>query len=663
MLSSLILDYVACIIYIFILISLCYKHLYNNAENRIFLLVTIICLATSVMDLCMEYSYQTVPIGHARLILSHLFSYIYLILRQVSAVTYVILILVAGGRSDRFRKQRWCVFLTLALILTCGFILSNLFTHQIFTITAEGGYTRGPQMSVLYMIAFAYALFGVVYLFRLRRYLGAAKWISMVSMYAFMVLAAILQMTHQGILVEMITTALALLLIHLIVHWSREFAFDIGLDSWYDYREKARRLALTNRKSTILIVRFENANEVRTNYGEVRYRQYIQKMVKEMRQIISRKTRDYRMYYHSSGSFHVIFGESGIDIEKDYPKLITMWEGSERDIYTMRLGIRMCSLEFPTENNRHEEDLTAFGFIFPEYMERDELFFHGDQAFEDKAFEIYRRLPMILSRGLREKRFEMYYQPIYNMRTGMFSSAEALIRLKDPEYGMVSPKLFIPSAERRNMILPIGKYVLDSVFRFAARPDFEELGLEYIELNLSVDQLLQANLVDQIQVLQKKYGISSMRINLEITETVAGLQSKVGLRNIKALCNKNYTFSLDDYGTGYSNIQRAVELPLSLVKIDKSIIDKSETARGEAMIRSTIQMMHEMGFKVVSEGVETKEQLDLLDRLGCDYIQGFYFAMPMCEEEFVRFLNERNRPLLDRGRTVSGSAQRSLDAS
>ncbi len=648
MLSSLILDYVACIIYVFILISLCYKRLYHNVENRIFVVVTIICLATAVVDLCMEYSYQKVPIEPVRLVLSHVFSYMYLILRQVSALIYLVLIFVAGGRYDRFRNKRWFVYMALAFLATCGFIFSNLFTHQIFTITAESGYSRGLQMVILYLIAFAYALFGVVYLFRLRRYLGAAKWISMVSMYVFMVLAAILQMSHQGILVEMISTALALLLIHLIVHWSKDFASDIGLDSWYDYRDMVKRLVSTGRKSTFLIIRFVNGNEVRTTYGEARYSEYITGMVKRMKQILSRRTNDFRMYYHSDGSIYVIFGDCGVDVEKDYPELIRMWDSSVPDIYTMRLGTRLCSVDFPADNLYDEEDLFAFGLVFPQYMDPDETFFRGDKAVKDKAFEIYRKLPMILSQGLREKRFQMYYQPIYNMKTGLFCTAEALIRLKDPEYGMIQPKLFIPSAEKRNLILPIGKFVLDSVFCFAARPDFEDLGLQYIELNLSVEQLLQSNLVDQIQVLQKKYSVSSMRINLEITETVAGLKSKVGLRNIAELRNKNYTFSLDDYGTGYSNIQRAVELPLSLIKIDKSIVDKFDTLKGESMIRSTIQMMHEMGFQVVCEGVETEEQFRLLEDAGCDYIQGFYFAMPMCEEEFVQFLKEHNKPLLTR---------------
>ncbi len=642
MLSSLVLDYIACIIILFILISILYKHLYHSLENRSFFAVTIICLVTTCMDILMEYSYRTVPIGHFRLIMSHIFSYSYLILRQVTGISYILYIFVEAGRYDRLMDRCKKRYILLPFAGVCLFIFSNLFTHQIFTITANGGYTRGPHMIVLYVTAYVYALFGFVYLCRMRRYLGNFKWISMISMYLFMICAAVLQMMKQGLLVEMISMSLALLLIHLIVHTSKDFTTDVGVYNWSDYRYMAKRLEQTGRTCTIFILRFMDANDVRTTYGESRYNEYIRSVILHMKKIIRSKTHDYRVFYHTSGSIHVVFGESGIDIEKDYPELISMWDSEVDKIYTQRIGVRMCSLDYPTPDMKREEDLAGFGFVFPQYMERDTIFFRADQAIRDKRFEMFRKLPMILARGIKEKRFQMYYQPIYDIKKGIFCTAEALIRLNDPEFGEIPPSMFIPSAEQRNLILPIGNFVLESVFRFASRSDFEELGLQYVELNLSVEQLLQADLVEKIQFLQRKYHTSTMRINMEITESAAGLQSKVGLQNIAELKAQRYTFSLDDYGTGYSNIQRAVELPLSLVKIDKSIIDKIESPRGESMVRSTIQMMHEIGFKIVAEGVEKQNQYEILNRLGCDYIQGFYFAMPMCEEDFVQFLKVHN---------------------
>ena len=644
MASPLIMDYIACILYAFLLISVVYKHLHHTSENRFFLYVLEICAVTTVADIFMELSCRNTPIGPKRLLFAYVFSYIYLILRQISAYAYILFIFVASGTFDQLQKKGRSLLFIIPFLLTCVFILSNLITGKVFTITAGDGYHRGPHMVVLYAITYMVVLYGIVYLCRMRRYLGTAKWLAIISMYIFIALCGIFQMAYPGVLVEMLSMALALLLVHLIVHWSNDYVATMGLYSWSDFRETAERLITANRRSTILILRFVNANEVRTTYGEARYNSYVQETVSRISSVIRKKTYDYRIYYHSSGSLTVIFGEGEIDIEKTYPELISMWTAADSDAYTVRLDARLCSLDFPTEHMNKEEDLTGFTFIFPQYMNRDEVFFRAERVISNRDYEMYRRLPAILIDGIREHRFEMYYQPIYDVKQAKFRSAEALIRLKDPEFGFVPPGLFIPSAERRNLILPIGKYVLDSVFRFASRPDFDALGLEYIELNLSVEQLIQDNLVSEIQALQEKYQLSSLRINLEITESAAGVQSKVGLQNITKLREQRFTFSLDDFGTGYSNIQRAVELPLSLVKIDKGIINKVETPKGESMIRSTIQMMHENGFGIVGEGVETREQYQILERIGCDYIQGYYFAKPMCEEAFVAFLKEHNTP-------------------
>ena len=108
------------------------------------------------------------------------------------------------------------------------------------------------------------------------------------------------------------------------------------------------------------------------------------------------------------------------------------------------------------------------------------------------------------------------------------------------------------------------------------------------------------------------------------------------------LLKKHFSFSLDDYGTGYSNIKRAIDLPLSLVKIDKSIVDIVETPTGETIVRNTITMMHDVGFKIVCEGVESENQYKILEKLDCDYIQGFYFAKPLNQNDFIEFLREHN---------------------
>jgi EAL domain-containing protein (putative c-di-GMP-specific phosphodiesterase class I) len=189
---------------------------------------------------------------------------------------------------------------------------------------------------------------------------------------------------------------------------------------------------------------------------------------------------------------------------------------------------------------------------------------------------------------------------------------------------------------------PIGDAVLDSVFRFVSEHDLDALGLRYIEINLSVAQCMQSSLTEKIVRLQNTYGVDPGRINLEITETTFEKISEVVLENVNELIRRGYSFALDDYGIGYSSIQRVNRLPLKLVKIDKSMLDEGSTANGRMILEHTVRMMQSIDKQLVAEGAETGDDVAMLEHMDCDYIQGYYFSRPLPEREFVRFIEEHN---------------------
>ena len=208
---------------------------------------------------------------------------------------------------------------------------------------------------------------------------------------------------------------------------------------------------------------------------------------------------------------------------------------------------------------------------------------------------------------------------------------------------MISPNVFIPVAEANGLILPIGEVVLNEVFGFIAGHDLDALGLSYIEINLSVSQVLQPDFPDVIRRLQEKHQIDPDKVNFEITETMYDNLSEVMDRNIHTLKAMGYDFSLDDYGIGYSNIQRMSKLPLNIIKIDKSLVDEMFTSDGRVIIHNTIRMVQGIHKELVIEGVETKEEIDALAEMSCDYIQGFYYSKPLPKESFIEFLLAHNQ--------------------
>lgn len=255
----------------------------------------------------------------------------------------------------------------------------------------------------------------------------------------------------------------------------------------------------------------------------------------------------------------------------------------------------------------------------------------------------YRNIEDAIERALVENEFEMYYQPIISTRTGKVVSAEALIRLKDRVLGFVSPEDFIPISENNGKILEISEFVIDSVFRFVKENDIVGLGMEFIEMNLSVMQCMDKNLTEKLKYYINKYDIDPRRINLEITETATNFDEqrlREQLRDIKAL---GFTFSLDDYGTGYSNLVRVLEYPVDVIKLDKSIVWAAFTDRDSFVtIKNLISMFHDVRRKLVAEGVENEEQMRTLRELGCDYIQGYFYSRPVPMGDFIEYTKSVN---------------------
>lgn len=241
--------------------------------------------------------------------------------------------------------------------------------------------------------------------------------------------------------------------------------------------------------------------------------------------------------------------------------------------------------------------------------------------------------------------FKVYYQPIYSTKHKKIVAAEALIRLFDDKLGFISPEVFIPLAEREGYILEIGKFVFTDVCRFYSENKLDQKGIEYIEVNLSTVQCMQYRLADEFVSIMHSYGLSSSQINFEITETSAMKSNAAVEMNINYFLDHGVDLSLDDYGTGYSNISYLYHLPFAFMKIDKSILwssDKNDKAN--ITLNNIFRMAKNLKMRIVVEGVETEEHIKKLLKLECDYFQGYYFSKPVAEMDFISYLENFSVP-------------------
>ena len=245
-----------------------------------------------------------------------------------------------------------------------------------------------------------------------------------------------------------------------------------------------------------------------------------------------------------------------------------------------------------------------------------------------KRLDIENNMRQAVSTGIDE--FVVFYQPVVNVNTQMCTSCEALVRWDSKALGFMGPGEFIPLAEYLGLITSIGDYVLEEACRRCklwndnGHPDF------YINVNLSVVQLLQKNVVENIKRILDKTGVNPKNIVLEITESFAINDMQRVMDIITGLTKLGPRIALDDFGTGYSSLNYIKQLPLDIIKVDKTFIDDIvEDDYAQAFIKLIVDLSKTIGTKIVVEGVEHKEQFELLKSLGVDYIQGYYFGKPV----------------------------------
>lgn len=244
-----------------------------------------------------------------------------------------------------------------------------------------------------------------------------------------------------------------------------------------------------------------------------------------------------------------------------------------------------------------------------------------------------------LRRALEREEFEVYYQPKVNVKNGRIGGMEALVRWRHPDLGLVAPSEFIPLAEDTGLIEPLGEWVLRTAC--AQTNTWQTGGVKpfYIAVNLSARQFQQANLLEIITGIVNNTGVNPDCLVLEVTESSIMQNAESAIETLGELKKMGIKIAIDDFGTGYSSLGYLKRLPIDILKIDRSFIsDVTTDSDDAALVMAIITLAHNLGLKVIAEGVETEEQLRFLRLLRCDDWQGYLSSQPMPAQNMSRFL-------------------------
>lgn len=534
------------------------------------------------------------------------------------------------------------VILAIPMAVYVPIIVLNYFHPLVFRVgpgkelITYWGYYLGYFILAFYM--FIAALFNrrnVYPIDRKRYYVLMAP----IYMVATGILVSIIASRHHVICFMITLCILMLVLINRRVEDSVDFV--TGMHTYKVFAEDMSTNFKTGKQMELILINITNYKYALRIVGYDAMVKNMGNVSEEILRIMKRYHAQFMCYYNGDGKFaielsnrHFAFAhEIADEISRSIRQNIRM------EIADFELDINACLVNCP-------DDIADVDSLFMLLSDLDLAESNGkvlsaSSITGTKEFAMKKEMTTIIDRALTNHYFSVFYQPIYDTKKKRFASAEALLRLRDPKYGYISPALFIPLAEKSGAIHSIGSFVLEEVVKFIATDEFKSLDVDYIEINLSAMQCLRSDLANEIISLTNKYRVDPSKINLEITETASGYSQSKLYGNIQALSEHGFTFSLDDFGTGYSNLMRIASLPLNIVKLDRVFVLMEEAGGHHVIIRNLIKMLKNMNLKVLVEGVETEEMRDSFMSMGVDDIQGFFFSRPLTRTAYVRFIKEK----------------------
>lgn len=622
-----------------VLITYLSKKRLKSMQNRLYttlLCMALIVAATDISNVLGIMYPEGIPLWAG-----YLNNYMFYALELFTILVFGLYVMALTDRTFSEERLLTKICLTAPVILPCIMLITNPFTGMVFYYDQAGRYHAGDYRYVIYLLFFVYLVYIAAYGAFLKELLPAKLKTVLCMAVVAVCIPGWFRLIFPAQVSDVFGLAIAILILYVNIQNPEEH---LDMTTGLFNPNAFRKSFLFNRRNYhnnhLIVIFIEDIPVLKQVMGVETANQILKEIADYLDQRFSRN-----VYQMGSELYGIMLR---IEEEGQLPEIMRSLD--ERFMKKWRYGsgetdmtARIIEIRLPEDAQDVETVYSYSDYLGA--LDASHKWFLYARAVDMQFLQRKTDVEGALRRAIEKKSFEMYFQPIYCVAEDNIATAEALVRLDDPEMGMISPAEFIPIAEKSGLILPISDIIFRKVFAFIRDNELMSKGLQYIEINLSMVQCMQESFSEKLSGMMQEYGISSNRINLEVTETAAVNSPRRLRENMQELYERGIRFSLDDFGTGYSNIDSLMDLPLDMIKLDKSMIDMAtyaEDNKGKIVLGSAVAMVKRMNMKIVAEGVETREQKEYLEGMGVDYLQGYYFSKPIPEEEFVVFVEKFN---------------------
>jgi len=613
------------LISVILVVYLSFNHL-KTFTTKVYKLLLIVSLLSTVTDIASAYACSFCT--KDQIVLNYVVNLIHFIVQNFVPCLYCLFAFSLIYETEVIRLKWFCIIF-LPYIFNLILILSTPFTDACFYIDDAGLYHRGQGQFFTYTIAIYYIIVSCGIVLRNMKVLSRVQRVAILFYSAECIVLNLVQLFLSEYLLQEIGIAFAMFFIYITMQNPLEY-IDVQTNVYNRnlFKKTLNGKIFKKEKYTIVCVQIEGLSYINEKFG-LHNGNVLLKQIAAFLQTVEKNNGVYRI---SNRQFAIVFSKN-VDLNVVCNMISDRFERAfnfNNINVNVNLWNYMCciqsSKDIATVNDIF--DIIDYSLKEAKQSKKNSVVFASTDVLEKRRREI--EITQAISTAIKNASFQVYFQPIYSKVEKRYTNMEALVRLIDDNIGFIPPDEFIPIAEKNGDILAIGEIVLEKVCSFIEEYHPEDFGIKAIHVNLSVVQCMQENINIRLMNIIDKYRIPHSLIDFEITETTADNTSDSLDKIMKDFNEKGIHFSLDDFGTGYSNQTNIMQYPYSIVKIDKSMVWACDSnPKALISLKHTIAMIKDLEMKVLAEGVETLNQQKMLEDIGVEYLQGYYFSRPL----------------------------------